>query len=60
VEEVFKELVLTGEGVSKIMAIFSEQMDLANSADESKRKQSDLLMENTHVRCLMDGGGMTV
>ncbi|KAL8560166.1 hypothetical protein ACOMHN_021661 [Nucella lapillus] len=55
VAKVLKELVLKAENISKIMEIFTSQMDLANSADEAKRKQSDLLMENTHVRMLMDG-----
>ena len=54
---VLKELVLSADGVTKIMEIFTAQMDLANSAEETKRKQSDLLMENTHVRLLMDGTG---
>ena len=40
------------------MEVFTSQMDLANSADETKRAQSDLLMENTHVRLLMDGAGL--
>ena len=57
VGEVLKELVITSDGIKKIMEIFTQQMDLANSSDEAKRKQSDLLMENTHVRYLMDGTG---
>ena len=55
---VLKELVLSADGVTKIMEIFTSQMDLANSGAETKRKQSDLLMENTHVRLLMDGTGV--
>nr|KAG5704964.1 hypothetical protein BaRGS_022806 [Batillaria attramentaria] len=55
IASILSELVLTSDGVERIMEIFTHQMDLANSADETKRKQSDLLMENTHVRTLMDG-----
>ncbi|KAK7494495.1 hypothetical protein BaRGS_00014148 [Batillaria attramentaria] len=55
IASILSELVLTSDGVERIMEIFTHQMDLANSADETKRKQSDLLMENTHVRSLMDG-----
>ena len=58
IAEVLKELVLPADGVTKIMEVFTSQMDLANSADETKRAQSDLLMENTHVRLLMDGAGL--
>ncbi|XP_076444897.1 hexokinase-4-like [Babylonia areolata] len=55
VAKVLKELVLKAADITKIMEVFTRQMDLANSADEKKRKKSDLLMEITHVRLLMDG-----
>ncbi|KAK7108299.1 hexokinase type 2-like [Littorina saxatilis] len=55
VVKVLKDLVLNADDVAKIMKVFTSQMDLANGTDEGKRKQSDLLMDNTHVRCLMDG-----
>lgn len=57
VSELLADLVFTADDVERLMKVFGQQMDLANSADQAARQTSDLLMENTHVRHLMDGTG---
>ena len=43
--------------VERVMTVFTQQMDMANSANPDTRRQSDHLMENTHIRQLLDGTG---
>lgn len=52
---VLDPLTLTDEILEKHMAVFREQMQLANSPDENIRKKSNLLMMNTFLRMLLDG-----
>ncbi|KAK7108300.1 hexokinase-4-like [Littorina saxatilis] len=53
--KVLSELVLTADDIERIIAVFTQQMDMANSAKPDIRSKSDHLMENTHIRQLMDG-----
>ncbi|KAK7494494.1 hypothetical protein BaRGS_00014147 [Batillaria attramentaria] len=52
---VLSEMVLTSADIHRIIDVFTQNMDMANSSDPSVRAKSDHLMENTHVRQLMDG-----
>lgn len=52
---VLSELILTSADIACIIDVFTHNMDMANSADPSVRTKSDHLMENTHIRQLMDG-----
>lgn len=52
---VLSELVLTEDDVQRMVDIFTQQMDLANSSSAENRSISDHLMENTHIRQLLDG-----
>ena len=55
---VLSELVLTEQDMERVVAVFTQQMDMANSSNPDTRSQSDHLMENTHIRQLLDGTGM--
>lgn len=52
---VLSELVLTEDDVQHMVEVFTQQMDLANSSMPECRALSDHLMENTHIRQLLDG-----
>lgn len=54
---VLKELVITSQDIQQIKDVFTQQMNMANSANPDVRSKSDMLMENTHIRQLMDGTG---
>ncbi|XP_071112937.1 hexokinase type 2-like [Haliotis cracherodii] len=53
--EFLQPLVLPREVIERIMAGMEDHIKLANSPDRSVRDKSDVLMANTHVRCLLDG-----
>ena len=55
--QVLSELVLQESDLQRIIDVFTCEMDKANSASADTYSQSDHLMENTHIRQLLDGTG---
>lgn len=49
--------VLDDATIKKIMDVFEDQINLANTLDPEKRKKSNLLWECTYVRNLLTGKG---
>lgn len=55
VEEILNSCVLDDATIKKIMDVFEDQINLANTLDPEKRKKSNLLWECTYVRNLLTG-----